>query len=124
MIDWIKWRIEQWISDFRFRNKCIAKAEADYMYVGPYWDYSYHLKATYEFVQGFYDRAFGDLQDEFYSLRDTEDDKKMKEHLELVLGVLDKWVNGKYTLAEEQKSCEELVEAYRLLSKWIPYMWD
>jgi len=97
-------------------------------FCGKFWDYNCHVKATHEFVKGFYDRAFGDKKDtdEFSSDwgLDNLEYVKLKEKLELILSVLDKWVNEGYTIADDYKRDEEIAEVYRLLGKVLPEMWD
>jgi hypothetical protein len=108
-------KLRKWLSR-------ITKAHEGQMFCGEYYDYLYSIKATQEFVRGFYDRAFGDKQKEFMCLWKPE--VELKRNLELILVVLDKWVNDEYTSAEEFKSREQLLEAYRLLGKCLPEMWD
>jgi len=99
------------------------KVSQNQVFVGEYYDFLYFIKATQEFVKGFYDRAFGENQDEFFGL--WEQDSELKEDLELIIPVLDKWLNDKYTTGlEDNKSHDELAEAFRILGKILPQMWD
>lgn len=106
--------------DEDIRGVALQRAHEGQLYVGPYWDYEFFVKATYEYVKGFYDRAFGDADIQFMGKHDDA----LKEKLEMIIEVLDKWVQEKYIVADEQKMYEELAEAFRLLGKCLPGMWD